>query len=228
MSEKPLVICHMTVSIDGKVTGEFLKNEGAFAAEDVYYRIHREFHADAFACGRVTMEGSFTHGWYPDLSQYQSRAIGHEDFIAEKHSSFYAVAFDRKGRLGWKESHIHDEDPGYDNAHIIEVLEEADEAYLAYLRDTGISYIFACSPLEALSKLKKLFGINILLLEGGSILNGAFEKDDLIDEYSLVMAPVIAGRNDSVLAYDSTVRNYELISVKDEGNSVIYLKYRKK
>ncbi len=228
MSEKPYVICHMTVSIDGKVTGEFLKDEGCFAAEDIYYRIHRNFHADAFACGRVTMEGSFTGGWYPDLSAFESKTVPHEDYIAETDTRFFAAAFDRRGRLGWKEAKIHDDDPGYDNAHIIEVLEEADDAYLAYLRKTGISYIFADTPAEALIKLKKLFGINTLLLEGGSVINGAFERDQLIDELSLVMAPLAGGEKDAPLFDHSSVQNYELLAVSDEGNSVLHLKYRKK
>lgn len=33
------------------------------SATKVYYQINRDFGADAFACGRVTMEGSFTDGW---------------------------------------------------------------------------------------------------------------------------------------------------------------------
>ena len=64
---RPHVICHMTTSIDGKVTGKFLETPQGLMASDEYYRVHRDFHADAFACGRITMEGSFTGGWYPDL-----------------------------------------------------------------------------------------------------------------------------------------------------------------
>ena len=50
----------------------------------------------------------------------------------------------RYGKLGWTTSKIVDEDPGYGNAHIIEVLcEDASDAYLAYLQSIGVSYIFA-------------------------------------------------------------------------------------
>ena len=59
---RPHVICHMTTSIDGKVTGKFLETPQGLMASDEYYRVHRDFHADAFACGRITMEGSFTGG----------------------------------------------------------------------------------------------------------------------------------------------------------------------
>lgn len=68
---RPYIICHMVTSIDGKVTGDFLFQNECAEATDIYYRINRERKADGFICGRVTMEGSFTGGFYPDLSQYK-------------------------------------------------------------------------------------------------------------------------------------------------------------
>ena len=68
---RPYIICHMVTSIDGKVTGDFLFQAESAAATDIYYRINRDLKADGFICGRVTMEGSFTNGWYPDLSKYK-------------------------------------------------------------------------------------------------------------------------------------------------------------
>lgn len=67
---RPYIICHMTTSIDGKVTGKFLNTPECEKAVDLYYQLNRDYKADAFACGRVTMEHSFTGGWYPDLSEY--------------------------------------------------------------------------------------------------------------------------------------------------------------
>ena len=161
---RPKVICHMTTSIDGKATGEFLGMPQCERATEIYYEINRDGHADAFACGRVTMEGSFTDGWYPDLTAYQGVSIPREDYVADKGAKFFAVAFDRQGRLGWKTPCIEDEDPGYGGAHIIEVvLEGVSDAYLAYLREVGVSYIFAGGEemdiLLALEKLRRLFGI---------------------------------------------------------------------
>ena len=67
---RPYIICHMVTSIDGKVTGKFLESEAGLTAAEQYYKIHREFSADGFICGRLTMEGSFTGGWYPDLTAF--------------------------------------------------------------------------------------------------------------------------------------------------------------
>ena len=68
--ERPYIICHMTMSLDGKVTGDFLTTPEAAAAAEVYYQLNRDYQADAFACGRVTMEGSFTGNWYPNLESF--------------------------------------------------------------------------------------------------------------------------------------------------------------
>ena len=145
------------------------------------------------------MEGSFTGGWYPDLTQY--KPVRHDmdmkmDFIVDDLSGFYAIAFDTHGKLGWKSNKIIDPDggPGYDGAQIIEVLsEDVDERYLGYLEAMEIPYIFAGEKsidVElALFKLKNIIGCNALLLEGGSIINGAFERAGAVDELSLVVAP---------------------------------------
>lgn len=230
---RPYVICHMTVSIDGKVTGTFLGREECVPATEEYYRLNREMSAEAFACGRVTMEESFTGGWYPDLNEFVNAKMNREDFIANQDASRYAIAFDRKGRLGWKTSRIEDEDPGYGGAHIVEVLcEEVDDAYLAYLQSVGVSYIFAGKSemnLElALEKLWSNFFINDLLLEGGSEINSTFERAGLIDELSLVQTSVIADTDSKPLFEQSSLEDYILKEAKVVSDSVLYLRFLQK
>ena len=61
-------------------------------------------------------------------------------------------------------------------------------------RNQGVSYLFAgeerlnCTLL--LEKLHRLFGINKLMLAGGGIVNGSFLAENLVDELSIVIAPV--------------------------------------
>ena len=50
---RPYIICHMVTSIDGKVTGKFLESEAGLKAAEQYYKIHREFGADGFICGKI-------------------------------------------------------------------------------------------------------------------------------------------------------------------------------
>ena len=154
------------------------------------------------------------------------------DFMVDDLTGFYAVAFDPHGRLGWKSNRIidADEDPGYDKAQIIEVLtKQVDPRYLGYLEAMGIPYIFAGeSEIDvelALFKLKNIVGINTLLLEGGSILNGAFQRAGVIDELSLVVDPVIGGEG-KPLCMDSKVEEYRLADLKNY-NGIVWLNYKR-
>ena len=234
---RPYIICHMMTSIDGKVTGDFLFQNECVAATEIYYRINRERKTDGFICGRVTMEESFTGGFYPDLSQYEPvrhGLNGKMDCIVDDLSGFYAIAFDTHGKLGWRSNRIIDPDgdPGYDGAQIIEVLsEDVDERYLGYLEAMEIPYIFAgetsINVELALFKLKNLIGCKELLLEGGSILDGAFERVGAVDELSLVVASVIAGKDAKPLFMDAALLSLELVRAENESG-ILVLNYKRK
>ena len=61
-----------------------------------------------------------------------------------------------------------------------------------------------------LNKLYSLFGIKKLLLEGGSEINGSFQREGLIDELSLIIAPVVAEQDDKCLFEHSVLENYKI------------------
>lgn len=192
--EKPYIICHMVTSLDGKVTGDFLgRNVYRRLIED-YYQIHKDYGADGFLCGRITMEASFPQKPV-QTDTYDGHTMERVDYVDRK-AGFYAVAIDPHGKLWWNNGVISDQDEGYDNAHIIEVLtEEVDDVFLAYLQAKGVSYLF-CGRVEldltlVVRKLRKMFGIEKLLLEGGGIVNGSFLQAGLIDEISLVVVPAV-------------------------------------
>lgn len=188
----------MVVSLNGKITGPWLDSDAGTRAAEDYYRVHRDFRADAFLCGRTTMEGSFTRGNALELAPFADAKIPREDFVARADAKFFAVALDPRGKLGWSASEIRDPDPGYDGAHIVEALAESvSDAYLAFLRSRGISYVF-CGKSEIsvplmLKKLRALFSIKTLLLEGGGVTDGKFAEADAIDELSVIVAPVFDG-----------------------------------
>lgn len=229
---RPYIICHMTTSLDGKVTGDFLTTPAGLAASEVYYEINRKLKCNGFICGRVTMESSFTGGWYPDLSQYKPVLPDPVpmNFWPDDMSGFYAVAFDPMGRLGWKSAFIEDEDPGYDKAQIIEVLtEQADPRYLAYLEELNIPYLFAGeTEIDVPLALKILndHGVDKLLLEGGSVVNGYFQRAGVIDELSLVVAPVVADAAAKPLFTDARLEGFQLIEATPMDGG-LWLRYRR-
>ena len=194
---RPTIILHMVTTIDGKITGDFLQVKSTEELCEEYYRIHREYAADAYLCGRVTFEGGFTFEEKPQTEPFCNQPIEAGDFIYGQFDK-YAVAVDTHGRLGWKDNMIHDDDPGYDNAHIIEVVTESTpKEYLAYLRHMSISYII-CGNDEVdvtllCSKLYQSFGIKKLMVEGGGITDSLFLQEGLIDEISVVVVPMVDG-----------------------------------
>ncbi len=235
---RPYIVCHMVTSVDGKVTGHFLESPRCEAATDIYYDIHRRYKAQGaggFICGRVTMESSFTDGWYPDLSKYEpvERVCGHYmNHWMDEQSGYYAIAFDPKGKLGWKNAFIEDSDPGYDKAQIIEVLtEQVDGRYPAYLEDIGISYVFAGEDeIDVALALKILYdhlSPTCYLLEGGSIINGHFLRADCVDELSLVQAPMTADADSKPLFMNGDALGFDPVSVERNGD-VLVTSYKKK
>ena len=230
--QKQYVILHMLTSIDGKVTGEYLSSADVYCEE--YYRIHREFCADAFACGRITMEGSFTHEKQPYVTPFSGQKTEKIDHVA-KESDLYAVAIDPHGRLGWDSAEIQDEDPGYDKAHIIEVLtEQASEEYVAFLKSKGISYIFCgkdkIDVALTCQKLYDLFGIKKLLLEGGGMTDTRFFEADMIDEISLVVAPMIDGSQDGIDLFSKKQKGFmqfKNVAVTPLSAGGLWLNYKK-
>ncbi|MGN0358724.1 MAG: dihydrofolate reductase family protein [Candidatus Fimousia sp.] len=236
--ERPYITCHMMVSLDGKIIGDYMVTEVAEKINSEYERIHDEFQADAWMCGRVTMDDNVTFYEEPELPHITER-IPHTDYIAQKDAGSYVIAVDPSGRLGWKEDNIH----GYAKrppAHIVEVLtERASDGYLAYLQELGISYIFAgkehvdCELL--VYKLKELFEIKRLLLEGGGFLNGSFMVAGLIDELSLVVVPIADGDSDTVTLFEKAdyiekgiPMEFQLENVNRLGESGLWLQYKTK
>ncbi|MBO5066492.1 MAG: dihydrofolate reductase family protein [Clostridia bacterium] len=111
------------------------------------------------------------------------------------------------------------------------LTEQADCRYISYLIDMEIPFIIAGKDEIdvdfALFKLKNIIGCETLLLEGGSIINGSFQRADAIDELSLVVSPIVADKNDKPLFTDSISSNFELIKSENKNGNLI-LNYKRK
>lgn len=202
--DRPYVVCHMLASLDGKIDGAFMAAPEAAAAGKKYGSL-REFYAcQATLYGTVTVAGSYSEGYAKELP-HSDVSYPREDYIAESDVDNYIVSVDPKGVLGWNSKYI--EKKKRPRAHVIEVLTgQVSEDYLAYLRGFDISYIFAgeeqldCRTM--LDKLKNLFGIQRLMVAGGGTMNWSLVQEDLIDELSLVVAPVADGGTTSVSIFE--------------------------
>ena len=227
----------MLTSLDGKVVGDFLETKRAAHFSNEYEKIHEEYGTNAWMCGRITMEEHFTSGQQLDLKEDNIKPIPRTDYVANKDAKSYAIAVDPSGKLGWTENSIEPWNDYRSKDHIVEVLtEQVSDAYLAHLRKIGISYIFGGTDrlnfTVVVEKLKNLFAIDKLMLEGGGFLNGSFLNEGLIDELSLILIPIGDGTSNSVTLFETSAFitkqqpvNFFLKEVKKLDDSGLWLKY---
>jgi riboflavin biosynthesis pyrimidine reductase len=87
------------------------------------------------------------------------------------------------------------------------LTEKVSSTYLEHLRSKKVSYIFGGKKeldlALVLEKLNKLFNIKKLRIDGGGHVNGSFLKAGLIDEFSLVLAPVADGTIGSPTVFEA-------------------------
>lgn len=226
-SRRPRVICHMLGSVDGRILtdGWPLSSEG----RRQYERVHESYAPDAWICGRVTMEEHFAQGLRSDEEVAREHHGGpRQDYRAPGDYGSFAFAVDSSGRLAWDASDI-------DGDHVVAILSErVSDEYLAFLRERGVSYLLAGAravdlPL-ALEKIAARFGVRTLMLEGGGRINGGMLRAGLIDEVSVLVAPVVDGRTGTpaVFDFDGDAPRYRLSlqAVEPRADDVLWLRYR--
>lgn len=235
---RPYIICHMMTALDGKITGSFMEDGYISFLGDEYDRIHEAFKAKAWMCGRVTMEENFTMGAEPELREV-TKTIPRTDYIAKEDAPVYCISVDPSGKLGWPANYIEAYN-GRAEAHVVEVLAESvSDGYLDFLRRMGISYIFggqtALDFRMVVEKLKKLLGVECLLLEGGGYLNGSFMNQGLIDELSLVLCPIADGDSSTSTLFETASylpaadpMRFQLNSVDRIGTDGLWICYKVK
>ena len=224
---RPRVICHMAASVDGRVATEgWPDNAGVRRA---YEQVHASYAADGWICGRVTME-PFAGGVRAEAEVAQEHhGPARDDFTAPGEHDAFAFAIDASGRLAWESNDI-------DGDHVVAILSErVSDEYLAFLRGRGVSYLI-CGDADvdlalALERIGARFGVRTLMLEGGGRINGGMLRAGLVDEVSLLVAPVADGRIGTpalfdVDAADVTPRRLLLDQVERRADDVLWLRYR--
>jgi riboflavin biosynthesis pyrimidine reductase len=122
-----------------------------------------------------------------------------------------------------------------DGDHVVALLNErVSDDYLVTLRSRGVSYLIAGkAELDLpvlLEKIGARFGVRTLMLEGGGGINGAMLEAGLIDEVSVLIAPVVDARVGMASVFDVFGTNFApqrlaLMDVERREN-VLWLRYR--
>ena len=233
---RPRVICHMIASVDGRiVTGGWSLSP---AARRHYEQVHASYAPEGWICGRVTMEpfAKRVRSEAEVAQQHRSLRSGpvpggapREDFVAPGAYESFAFAIDPSGRLAWESNDI-------DGDHVVAILSErVSDEYLAFLRERGVSYLLTGAPevdlALALDRIGARFGVRTLMLEGGGRLNGGMLRAGLIDEVSLLVAPIADGRIGTPALFDIdgddvAPRRLALEAVERRADDVLWLRYR--
>jgi 2,5-diamino-6-(ribosylamino)-4(3H)-pyrimidinone 5'-phosphate reductase len=217
----------MMTSLDGRIVTEGwpLSKDG----RRQYELVHESYEPDGWLCGRVTMEQHFAQGTRPEADvAREHRGAPREDFVAPGEHDSFAFALDSHGRLAWETNDI-------DGDHVVAIVSErVSDEYLAFLRKRGVSYLLAGKQevdlALALEKVGQKFGVRTLMLEGGGKINGSLLKAGLIDEVSVLVAPVADGRIGTPALFDVegddvTPQRLTLDAVEKRADDVLWLRY---
>ena len=237
---RPYIFCHMMTSLDGKIMGDYMGTPEGEAAGDVFYEIafgkEPYYHHQGWLSGRITTDDNFTFFESPELDE-NAAPVPEGDFIVKAEVPMYYVSVDPSGRLGWKSNILHYVDT---TAHVIEILtEKASNAYKAFLRQLGISYIIAGKEnLDyslAMEKLYDQFDIHTLMLGGGGILNWSFIQAGMCDEISVVIAASADGSSDTPALFSARkglghnkAKGFILESAEVKDGGSVWLRYKTK
>lgn len=187
---KPYVVCHMLVSIDGRIhpsryTESPDGDRKTWSA--AYERVHETLRGDAWLVGRVTMAEMSKAAPHPPPGPHRVERPNH---FANRDAKTYAITFDRHGK-------VHFSKPDIGGDHVVVVLgPDVGDAHLAELAADGVSYVVADEEMHArpiFELLSRELGIERLLVEGGGNVNGSMLAEGVVDELSVLVAPALDG-----------------------------------
>lgn len=232
---RPFIICHMMVSVDGKIIEDHWTPPFDGTDEDEagssYYDLREGFAWDAEMLGRVTVHKHHAPREFVDLNPVP--AAHPQPFIGKRETERLCVVVDPLGRIKYDSDRICDE-------NIVAVVgKQVSQAYLEFLQAHDISYVFAGEDghdlSAAMDSLGSLFGLKRIVLEGGGIINGAFLAQGLIDELSVMIYPGVDGRKGVSSLFDGQEKDgkmpaegqtLELLEAKNVGYGVVALRYK--
>jgi 2,5-diamino-6-(ribosylamino)-4(3H)-pyrimidinone 5'-phosphate reductase len=231
--DRPYVICHMMPSVDGRLRTDRwpIPDE----AHKEYDRKADSYQADAWMCGRVTME-EFARGRRRTSRTHQAagRRAGRPAVHVARQAEAYAIALDPDGKLAWSQDEVEGD------ALVVVVGRGVPAAYLEELEGKGISYVIAGRNAggidlgQALRTLASSFGIRTLLLEGGGEINGSFLRAGLVDELSLLVTPVVDGAPGEPALFDAergrkpraALAKLRLLDAEPAAAGMVWLRYQ--
>ena len=211
---KPYVVLHILTNLSGTIAGPYFGDPAIAPSSKAYPELRKELNCDAVVYGLTTMVEGYSNGLIADEPEIAEPVL-FEDFIADNRIGNYIVSLDPYGQLVF--------DNGYQQkknrpkAHVIEIVTaRTTQASLERLKKNGVSVLCggrnAIDLKAVLEKLASLFGIKRLMVAGGGICDRSFAREGLLDEISLVIAPIAQGDPNAPSVFASIKEDERCIS----------------
>jgi len=222
-------------TIDGKITSADQTDILSDEYFELYTQTEDQLDAHNYLLGRVTM-GMFASSEQGELTASTTMQPTTEDFFASQSGSTYLFGVDTTGKLRWKNNEIQLSNVAKPLHLVIVVTQQTPLEYLSYLQSKDISYVFAGERdidfSLLLTKMKKIFGVEKLLLEGGGILNGSLMAQNCIDLISCLVTPTVVNQSDAPSLFENPtqsidLKHFHLTSVEKLAKDVVWLQYTK-
>jgi len=215
--KKPKVIVHSSISLDGSLLGFEVDMQQ-------HYSIAGSYKADIHLIGSNTIKAGIEM-FCPKIPK-ESKA----DFVKPKRNKnlpFWVIP-DTKGKL----KGLHHINRRFELCRDIIVLvsKSTPKDYLSYLKERNYDYHIAGEKrvdyTQALKFLAKQYNAKTILTDTGKILNCVLLNKGLVDELSLLIHPVIVGKNQyTLLSEIDNNKNLQLVKTKVVGKNKLWLVY---
>ncbi|WP_017548703.1 dihydrofolate reductase family protein [Salinicoccus carnicancri] len=233
---RPYTIIHTHTSIDGNLDimglTEFEEASRQYQEMSLDPK-KQQFGVQAYLNGKTSTEDNITHYQKPDVDE-TADTVPYGDYIADPDAPMFYLAMDTRGELAFEENTF-----GYGGvqSHIVVVItERVQNSYKDFLRKKNISYIIAGEEQidydVMLDKCCRLLGIQRLMVGGGGTINWSMVQNRLVDEVSVILAPIANGDPDGNRFFVakspfSTVEEtaFKLESVKELEHGTLWIRY---
>ena len=222
--KKPYIICHMMISIDGRIDCAMTSK---LPGVNNYYTSLDEINVPTTVSGRVTAELEMAEPG--EFHANNTESYGKEGFSKKADAAGYEVIIDTNGKLLWQDA------TGMEKPYLIVTSEKVSKEYLDYLDRQNISWI-ACGKehvdlARAVEILAEQFGVERMGIVGGSKINTAFLEAGLLDEISLLVGAGIDGRGGMPAVFDGLAMQHDvtklkLIDVKKFDSDAVWIRYQ--
>lgn len=220
---KPYVICHMMISVDGRI--DCAMTSQLPGVED-YYATLDALDVPTTVSGRVTAELEMAEPGV--FCAKDSTPLGKEGFFKAADAAGYEVVVDTHGKLLWQDA------AGMEKPYLIITSEQVPQEYLHYLEGQHISWIACGKDRIDLSRACEIlagqFGVKRLGIVGGPAINTAFLDAGLLDEISILIGAGVDGRKEMPSVFDGRAMDYplthlSLTDVQKFASGAVWLRY---